>query len=233
MTHPTSSHYAASIVRHWRATTLTAPCQRLNHTHPRSAAFAIYAAQIYNPKVGSNSRSGIGSASARAGFVHRSRPSSAVRFAVWANSSSGIASSTLPEQPVSVYSSPAVHSRRCDYRCSCSLAYMFQYLPHRRRLCDIPPACICADISPALAFSRNFGNAASALVYPPLQVSSPRASSRDMTITTASWRQPVQPVAETRGVVVWLEIVSWFTRENVGAHARTGKARNVTADPRR
>ena len=37
--------------RHWQSTTLTAPCQRLNHTHPRSAAYATYAAQIYNPNV--------------------------------------------------------------------------------------------------------------------------------------------------------------------------------------
>ena len=36
--------------QHRQATTLTAPCQRLNHTHPRSAACAIYGAQIYNRK---------------------------------------------------------------------------------------------------------------------------------------------------------------------------------------
>jgi len=29
-------------------------------------------------------------------------------------------------------------ARRGDYRCPCWLTYMFQYLPHRRRLCDEP-----------------------------------------------------------------------------------------------
>ena len=34
-----------------QSTTLTAPCRRLHHTHERSSAGAIYAAQIYNSKV--------------------------------------------------------------------------------------------------------------------------------------------------------------------------------------
>ena len=56
-----------SVRQHWQSTTLTAPCQRLSRTHPRSTAFTISAAQICNPKVRSNSSSGIGSASAPAG----------------------------------------------------------------------------------------------------------------------------------------------------------------------
>ena len=36
----TSRNCSISIRRHWQTTTLTAPCQRLNHTHPRSAACA-------------------------------------------------------------------------------------------------------------------------------------------------------------------------------------------------
>ena len=39
------------LVRVAPATTLTALCQRLNHTRPPSAARAICAAQVYDPKV--------------------------------------------------------------------------------------------------------------------------------------------------------------------------------------
>ena len=39
-----ANFYAPAFAVH---NTLTAPCQRLNHTHLRSAACAIYAAQIY------------------------------------------------------------------------------------------------------------------------------------------------------------------------------------------
>ena len=37
--------------RNWLLTTLTAPGHRLNLTHPRSEVYAIYAAQVYIPKV--------------------------------------------------------------------------------------------------------------------------------------------------------------------------------------
>ena len=42
----TSRNWPTSIRRHWQSTTLTAPCQRLHHTHPRSAAWATYAATV-------------------------------------------------------------------------------------------------------------------------------------------------------------------------------------------
>jgi len=75
-------------IRNWQLTPLTAPRQRLIHTNPRSAACAISAAQDYRPIVWSNSSSGIGSASTPALCNSRSCPASALRFAVWSNSSS-------------------------------------------------------------------------------------------------------------------------------------------------
>ena len=47
----TSRNRTISIPRHWQNTTFTALCQRLHHTHPRSAACVTYVAQIYNPNV--------------------------------------------------------------------------------------------------------------------------------------------------------------------------------------
>ena len=38
LTGPTSRNCTNSIRRHWHSTTLTAPCQRLHHTHPRRCA---------------------------------------------------------------------------------------------------------------------------------------------------------------------------------------------------
>ena len=61
LTGPRSRNCTTWIRRHWQPTTLTVPCQYLNHTHTRSAACAICAAQIYNPKVWTNSSSGIAS----------------------------------------------------------------------------------------------------------------------------------------------------------------------------
>ena len=52
----TSRNCTTSIRRYWQSTTLTALCQRLHHTHPRSAACAICAAQIHNPAVRSGRR---------------------------------------------------------------------------------------------------------------------------------------------------------------------------------
>ena len=45
----TSKNYTSSICQNFKPTTLTAPCQRLNH--PRSATCTMYAAQIYNPNI--------------------------------------------------------------------------------------------------------------------------------------------------------------------------------------
>ena len=81
-------------IRNWQLTPLTAARQRLVHTNPRSAACAISTAQDYHPIVWSNSSSGIGSASIPASCNNRSCPASALRFAVWSNSTSGIASNT-------------------------------------------------------------------------------------------------------------------------------------------
>jgi len=75
-------------------TTLTAPRQRLVHTNPRSAACAISTTQNYHPNVWSNSSSKVGSASTPALCTNRSCPASALRFAVWSNSTSGITSNT-------------------------------------------------------------------------------------------------------------------------------------------
>ncbi|MEY4233229.1 MAG: hypothetical protein RL635_196, partial [Chloroflexota bacterium] len=78
----------------WQTTPLTAPRQHLINTHPRSAAYAISRARDYHPNVWSNSSSRIGSASTPAMCTNRLCPASALRFAVWSNSSSGIASNT-------------------------------------------------------------------------------------------------------------------------------------------
>ena len=67
---------------------------RLIHTFPHSAACTISTAQDYHPDVSSNSRSGVGAASTPALCPNRSCPASAIRFAVWSNSSSGMASNT-------------------------------------------------------------------------------------------------------------------------------------------
>ena len=45
-----------SIEQPRKSATLTALCQRLHHTHPRFAAGATYAAQIYRPAVHSGHR---------------------------------------------------------------------------------------------------------------------------------------------------------------------------------
>ena len=52
----TCRNCTTSIKRHWQSTTPTAPCQCLHHTHPRSAAYATYATQIYKPTVHSGRR---------------------------------------------------------------------------------------------------------------------------------------------------------------------------------
>ena len=75
-------------IRIWHTTPLAAPRQCLVHTPPRPAACAISTAQDYRPNVWSNSSSGIGSASIPASCNSRSCPDSALRFAVWSNSSS-------------------------------------------------------------------------------------------------------------------------------------------------
>ncbi len=36
--------------RHWQSTTLMAPCQRLNHTHPRSAAYDPLRSAVLQPQ---------------------------------------------------------------------------------------------------------------------------------------------------------------------------------------
>ena len=64
------------------------------HTSPRSAACAISTAREYHPIVWSNFSSGIGSASIPASCNTRSCPASALRFDVWSNSRTGIASNT-------------------------------------------------------------------------------------------------------------------------------------------
>ena len=76
------------------ASSQPAPHQRLIHTNPHSAAYAISTAQDCHPKVWSNSSSGIGAASTRALCNNRSFPASAVRRSVYSNSSSGIDSKT-------------------------------------------------------------------------------------------------------------------------------------------
>ena len=81
-------------IRFWQTTPLTAPRQRLVHTNPHSAACAISTAQDYHPNVWSKSSSGIGSASTPALCPNRSCAASTLWFAVWSNSSSGIASNT-------------------------------------------------------------------------------------------------------------------------------------------
>lgn len=81
-------------IRNWQLTPLTARRQRLIHTNPRAAACAISTAQDYHPIVWSNSSSGIGSASTPAQCTIRSYRASALRFAVWSNSTSWIASNT-------------------------------------------------------------------------------------------------------------------------------------------
>ena len=48
-------NFPTSVRRHWQYTTLTAPSKRMNHAHPRSAASAIFAVQIYHHKLCSNS----------------------------------------------------------------------------------------------------------------------------------------------------------------------------------
>ena len=92
----TSGNYTLPAIRIWQTTPFAAPRQRLIHTNPRSAACAISTAQNYHPNVWSNSSSGIGYAStpASCNCDIRSCPASALRFAVWSNSTSGIASNT-------------------------------------------------------------------------------------------------------------------------------------------
>ena len=90
----TSEKCTLPAIRLCQPTPLTAPRQRLHPAHPRSNACAISTAQDYHPKVWSHSISGIGSASTPALCNSRSCPASTLRFAVWSNSSSGIASNT-------------------------------------------------------------------------------------------------------------------------------------------
>ena len=47
----TSRNRTISIYQNLQTTTLTALCQRQHHARPRSAACAICAAQVYDPKV--------------------------------------------------------------------------------------------------------------------------------------------------------------------------------------
>ena len=81
-------------IRNWQLTPLAAPRQCPIHTNPRSAAYSISTAQDFHPNVWLNSRSGIGSAVTLALCNNRSCPASGIRFAVWSNSSSWIASNT-------------------------------------------------------------------------------------------------------------------------------------------
>ena len=76
------------------ASSQPAPSQRLHPAHPRSTACAISTARECHPNVWSNSTSRIGSVSTPASCPNRSCPVRAVRFAVWSNSSSWIASNT-------------------------------------------------------------------------------------------------------------------------------------------
>ena len=80
--------------RIWQTIPLTASRQRLIHTNPRSAAYAISTAQDYYPNVWLNSSSGFGSASTPTSCNNLSFPASAVRRSVYSNSSSGIDSKT-------------------------------------------------------------------------------------------------------------------------------------------
>jgi len=61
-------------IRHWHTTPLTASRQRLIHTNPRSAAYAISTAQDYHPNVWSNSSSGIGPAPKSAAYINCAQP---------------------------------------------------------------------------------------------------------------------------------------------------------------
>ena len=90
----TSEKCRLPTIRIWQTTPLTAPHQRLVHTNPTTAACAISKAQDYHPNVWSNSSSRIGSAVTPKLCNNRSCPASALRFAVWSNSSSGIASNS-------------------------------------------------------------------------------------------------------------------------------------------
>ena len=90
----TSEECTLPAIRIWKPTLLAARRQRLIHTNPRSATCAISTAQDYHPNFWSNSSSWIGSASTPTLCNNRSCPASALRFAVWSNSSSGIASNT-------------------------------------------------------------------------------------------------------------------------------------------
>ena len=90
----TSKECTLPTLRHWHTTPFTAPRQCLIHTNPRSAAYAISSAPDYHPNVWSNSSSEIGSAWIPASCHNRSCPASALRFAVWSNSSSVIASNS-------------------------------------------------------------------------------------------------------------------------------------------
>ena len=70
-------------------------CEKLPRTLARRAARTITSmVRCHHPNVWSNSSSRIGSASTPALCNNRSCPASALRFAVWSNSSPGIASNT-------------------------------------------------------------------------------------------------------------------------------------------
>ena len=108
---------------------------RLHPAHPRSAACAISTAQDYHPNVWSNSSSRIGSASTPAMCTNRLCPASALRFAVWSNSSSGIVSNTASG---AASSCPIFISRGGERAGAIAgahgwLTYMVKNMPQRRR----------------------------------------------------------------------------------------------------
>ena len=123
-------------IRIWQPAPLTAPRQRLIHTNPHFAACDISTAQDYHPYVWSNSSSGIGSASTRALCNNRSCPASAVRFAVWSNSTSGIASNTASGAASRCANSISSGGERAGAIAGAHgwLTYMFKNMPHSRRL---------------------------------------------------------------------------------------------------
>ena len=136
----TDGNCTLPAIRNWQPTPVTAPRQRLVHTNPRCAACAISTAQYYHLNVWSYSSSGIGSAPTPALCNHRSCPASALRFPVWSNSSSGIASNTASGAATSC---PFFISRGGERAGAIAgahgwLTYMFKNMPHRRRLCDEP-----------------------------------------------------------------------------------------------
>ena len=67
----------------WQSTTLTAPCQRLHHTHPRSGAYASCTAQDFRPNACSNfsSPSGPTPVAVAAWCNNCCRPAASVRLA--------------------------------------------------------------------------------------------------------------------------------------------------------